>query len=480
MTARLLVVAVAVSLLAALALGAATGPVLAERPGARYLVGFRDKPGAADEAMVRGLGGEVIRGFDIVPALAVCLPERAVAAVARNPNVAYVEEDGLAYALEDVYPWGVTRVGADIVHATGNYGAGVNVAVLDTGITSTHPDLAVAGGVSFVAGVPGWEDDNGHGTFVAGVVAAMHNEIGIIGVAPAVNLYAVKVLNAQGSGYVSDIVAGIDWVRTNGMKVVNMSLGTTTDYATMRQACDNAYTSGLLLVAPSGGSGVAGGVAYPARYESVIACAAIDQNNQWAPFSTIGPEVELSAPGVQIYSTYGSGGYATMSGTSFACPHVAGVAALVFAAHPSYTNVQVRWAMDSTAIDLGAPGHDPYYGWGLVYAPDAVAWVPPVPALTVTVATDKTTYSGSPAKVTITTSVTDPAGGPAKGASVSLVITNPLASRKTASGTTGSNGKFVYSYTLYSTDPKGTYEVTATATKTGYTPGSGSTSFVYK
>ncbi len=480
MRVRLLSVGVAVVLLAAMALGAGSGPALAEKPGARYLVGFRERPEAADEAMIRGLGGEVVRGFDIVPALAVCLPAKAVPAVAQDPRVAYVEEDGLAYALQDVYPWGVTRVGADVVHATGDYGEEVHVAILDTGIASTHPDLHVAGGISFVSGVPSWEDDNGHGTFVAGIVGALHNEVGIIGVAPAASLYAVKVLNAQGSGYVSDIVAGIDWARTNGTRVVNMSLGTSTDYATLRAACDNAYASGLLLVAPSGGTGASGTVGYPARYESVIACAAIDQNNQWATFSTIGPEVELSAPGVQIYSTYGSSGYATMSGTSFSCPHVAGVAALVFSAHPTYTNVLARWAMDATAVDLGTPGRDIYYGYGLVNAPAAIAWVPPTPALTVKVTPDKTVYSGSPVTVTITTSVADPTGGPVKGAAVSLVIVNPLGAKRTAAGTTGTDGKYVYSFVLYSTDPKGTYKVTATATKAGYAAGTGSTSFAYK
>ncbi len=472
--------------------GASAGPgspATAAPPQGYYLVGFKGLP---DQALVRSLGGEIRHSYTIVPALAARLPEAAAAALRGNPNVAYVEPDGLAYALDggpayvlaDTIPWGVDRIDADLVHATGNLGQGVNVGIIDTGIDSDHPDLAVAGGVTFVAGTTTWEDDHGHGTHIAGIAAALANGSGIVGVAPGCSLYAIKVLNAQGSGYWSDVVAGIDWAVANGLQVINMSLGGPTDVTTLREACDNAYAAGLVLVAPTGGSGDAGSgdnVGYPARYDSVIAVAATDASDLRAPFSSTGPSVELAAPGVNIYSTYLGGGYMTMSGTSMACPHVAGVAALVFCANPSFSGADVRWAMDSTAIDLGPPGRDNWYGYGLVYAPAAVGGSPPPPALSVAVATDKAAYSGKTVRVKVTTTVTDPGGLAVSGVAVHLDIVAPGGATRTADGATGADGKWFYSFYLYSSkDPKGTYTVTATASKTGYTPGTGQTTFVYK
>jgi subtilisin family serine protease len=372
---RWLTAASAVLLAAALVAGAfAPQAVLAARDMERYMVGFRTLP---DAGLIQDLGGEVIHSYRIVKALAVRLPEQAVEALAAHPDVAYVEPDPVAYAVGETLPWGVDRIDADVVQDGGNYGTGVKVAILDTGIDLDHPDLAVAGGATFVEGTTSPDDDNGHGTHVAGTVAALvGNGIGVIGVAPEAALYAVKVLDSGGSGSYSDIVAGIDWAVANGMQVINMSLGGRFDSQTLQDACDNAYAAGVLLVAAAGNSGNPAGkgdnVAYPARYSSVIAVAATDSSDKRASFSSTGPDVELAAPGVDILSTYNDGDYATFSGTSMASPHVAGVAALVIAANPDFTNVDVRNAMNSTAIDLGSAGRDNQYGYGLVYAPDAV------------------------------------------------------------------------------------------------------------
>ncbi|RJQ07896.1 MAG: peptidase S8/S53 subtilisin kexin sedolisin, partial [Bacillota bacterium] len=472
-TVLVAVVLVAATLVPATALAAPTKT--------RYLVGFRGQP---DVGLVRAFGGEIIHSYRIVPALAVRLPDAAAAALAANPRVAYVDEDGIMHAIGDTLPWGVDRIDADVVQAGGNSGSGVKVGILDTGIDLDHPDLHVAGGATFVDGTSAPDDDNGHGTHVAGTVAALANGTGVIGVAPAAALYAVKVLDSGGSGYISDIVAGIDWAVTNGMKVINMSFGGSSDDATLRAACDNAYAAGVLLVAAAGNSGNPAGkgdnVSYPARYSSVIAVAATDQSDKRASFSSTGPDVELAAPGVDILSTYYGGGYATASGTSMACPHVVGVAALVYYANAGYSNADVRNAMTSTAIDLGTAGRDTLYGYGLVYAPDAVGGGSSPPpssgSLAVTVTTDKSSYVMGET-VTITVTVVDENGAAVGDASVHLDIVTASGKTRTADGTTGTDGTAVFSYKTKVPDGKGTYTVTATASKSGYTSASATTSF---
>jgi len=351
----------------------------------RVLIGFKGLP---DAALVHAHGGRINHIFSLIPVISAEIPLAARDALARNPNVAYVEDDGVAHALGEVEPvvadaatdtqtiqWNITKIGADQVWGT-TAGAGVNVAILDTGIDVDHPDLKVMGGINFITPGASYDDDNGHGTHCAGIVAALNNTIGVVGVAPAANLYAVKVLDASGSGSYTAIAQGIEWAVNNGMDVISMSLGGSQTSTTLQQACDAAYANGVLLVAAAGNEGKKNtkldNVSYPAKYDSVIAVAATDINDVRATFSSTGPAVEVAAPGVSIYSTYFGGGYATMSGTSMACPHVSGLAALVLAAHPSWTNVQVREAIDMTCVDLGEVGRDWLYGYGRIWAPGAV------------------------------------------------------------------------------------------------------------
>ncbi len=455
-----------------------SGAAAAAPQNGRYFVGFRGLP---DQALVRGVGGEIVHSYSIIPAVAAKLPPAAVEALRNNPNVEYVEPDGVCHATADTIPWGISRVQADLVQAGGNYGAGVKVAIIDTGIDIHHTDLAVAGGYSCVSYTTSYDDDAGHGSHVAGTVAALANGTGVIGCAPQASLYAVKVLDSTGSGTWTDVVEGIDWATANGMDIINMSLGGSSGTTALQQACDNAYAAGVLIVCSAGNSGTTDGtgdnVGYPARYDSCIAVAATDSSDVRAYFSSTGPAVELAAPGVTIYSTYYTGGYTTMSGTSMASPHVAGVAALVMAANPSFTNVQVRNALDSTAIDLGDPGRDPWYGYGLVNAPAACGGGGPTPTLTVAVSTDKPIYTLGQT-VVITTLVTDQSGAAVSGAAVTLTIVTPKNKTKTATGTTGADGKFVYSYKPKSSDGRGTYTVTSRATKTGYTAGQATCTFV--
>ncbi len=376
------VVMVCLILASVLAVGAVAQP--SEK--VPVIVGFKDKP---DADLIRAHGGRIKYMYNLIPAIACKLPEQAIDALKNNPKVAYVEVDGVVESIDEVLPWGVDRIDAELEHPY-NKGTGVKISVIDTGIDYNHPDLDsnYKGGYDFVNDDADPMDDHGHGTHVAGIIAAEDNEIGVIGVAPESSLYALKALNSRGRGYVSDIVAAIDWSVSYGMQIISMSIGTNTNYMSIRTACDNAYAAGLLLVAAGGNDATPWSVRlgwdtidYPARYDSVIAVGATQSNDARAIWSSTGPELELAAPGVGIYSTYWDDTYATLSGTSMACPHVTGTAALVFKTpvDPAYDSdgdgawdaVEVRKKLQDTADDLGDPWRDPWYGYGLVDADEA-------------------------------------------------------------------------------------------------------------
>ncbi|RLG26751.1 subtilisin [Methanosarcinales archaeon] len=349
------------------------------------MIGFKDKP---DPGLIRAYGGEIKYEYHIVPAIAASLPEQAIAALKNNPNIAHIEPDCEVAIAEEVLPFGIDRIDAELVwngteggHDVGlgrNAGDGIKIAILDTGIDYTHPDLAnnVKGGVSFVDYTTDYMDDNGHGTYCAGIAAAEDNDIGVIGVAPKAHLYAVKVLDSNGIGYVSALTKAVEWSRDNDMDVISMSLCTISDSISLHLACNQAQELGTVVVAASGNDN--SWVKYPAKYGSVIAVGATDNNNEKAGFSNFGPELELAAPGVGIYSTSLGGGSTTKSGTSAACPHVSGAAALVFASDIDtaydmdgdgiWDATEIRKKLQDTARDLGDPGRDDYYGYGLVDA----------------------------------------------------------------------------------------------------------------
>jgi subtilisin len=272
-------------------------------------------------------------------------------------------------------PWNITMINAPRAWARGYQGTGMKVAVLDTGI-SNHPDLVISGGVSFVPGVVSYNDGHSHGTHCAGIIAARNNAIGVVGVAPLASLYAVKVLSDTGSGQTSWILAGMAWARQNRMNVVSMSLGSESCQSTAyTNAIAQLNAAGVTVVCAAGNSGGKNFkcVNSPANSLGSIAVAAVDVNKVIASFSSHGISccppganpVSISAPGVSINSTV-PGGYNFKSGTSMACPHVAGAAALVKQRFPAFTPAQIKAKLMATAADLGAPGNDEFYGAGLV------------------------------------------------------------------------------------------------------------------
>jgi subtilisin family serine protease len=209
--------------------------------------------------------------------------------------------------------------------------------------------------------------------------ASTNNGVGVAGVDWGANILPVKVLDAAGNGTYANIAAGIAWATDHGAQVINMSFGGANPSATLENAVNYAFTHGVIQVAATGNTG-SGSVYYPAAYAPVIAVAATDSFNSWAGFSNYGTGVTVAAPGVQIYSANLGGGYILRSGTSMAAPHVAGLAAILRGI-PGNGPDRVRTIIQSTALDLGAPGWDPYFGYGLIQMDAAIqlAWPTPTP-----------------------------------------------------------------------------------------------------
>jgi len=248
-------------------------------------------------------------------------------------------------------PWGVKRVNAPGVWNT-TMGEGVKVAVIDTGIDYNHPDLKAvyAGGYNAVVSTKTPLDDQGHGTHVSGTIAAVRDAKGVVGIAPKVQLYAVKVLDANGSGSYSNIVDGIQWAVNNKMQVINMSLGGGSGTPALQKVMEAADKAGVTIVCAAGND--SGPVNYPAKYPQAIAVSASDSTDKLAYFSSRGAEIAFIAPGVDVPSTYKGSAYKTASGTSMASPHVAGLAAIAVAGGAN-TPAKVRAALKKAASSLG-------------------------------------------------------------------------------------------------------------------------------
>jgi len=287
----------------------------------------------------------VIHGFTaIVP------NQQVIDTLAKDPRVAYIEQDQQVQAFSQTLPTGINRIDADLSPVLSGDGDGRNVkadiAILDSGIDLSHPDLNVYVQKTFVSGTSSANDDNGHGTHVAGIAAAKDNGDGVVGVAPGARLWAIKVLDSTGSGFISTVIAGIDYIASfaNQVDVANLSFGCKCKSDALDTAINNAVAKGITVVAAVGNSHKDDSEFAPGNNPNVIAVSAIADSDgkcggvgastrdgpddSFAKFSNYGPTVDMAAPGVNILSTYKGSSYAYMSGTSMAAPHVAGAAAL--------------------------------------------------------------------------------------------------------------------------------------------------------
>jgi subtilisin len=330
-----------------------------------YVIVFNDTVDvpAAAQALEKAYGLQT--GFlyeHALKGMSAMVPEGRLIALQKDPRVKYVVEDMERSISAQTIPTGITRIFADTnseidIDGSDDYRVDVDVAVIDTGIDLQHPDLNVFDGINCAAGnilrtkcIAGADDDHYHGTHVAGTIGALDNGIGVVGVAPGARVWAVKVLNSQGSGYTSWIVAGIDWVAANAatIEVANMSLGGSGYNQAEYDAIQGAVDKGVAFAVAAGNSDADANNYSPAAFDNVLSVSALadfnglpgggaaptcrtDQDDTLADFSNWGSAVDIAAPGVCILSTYPleKGEYGTISGTSMASPHVAGALALL-------------------------------------------------------------------------------------------------------------------------------------------------------
>jgi subtilisin family serine protease len=385
----------AATVLAATMLAPVTAEAADDRGTARFIV-TTDPAGHASERDLRDRGAEDVRTLQYTPdALVVVASPRAAERIAKARGVTAIELDHvmsvqhhrddhcggprnqqLPHCNDDpgddpgdepaepgdpedpadptqVTPWGVSHIGAPDAWQTST-GAGAKVCVADTGIDKTHETLDYVAGENFHTSHPrghnldpkAYGDRNGHGTHVAGTVAARNNGLGVVGVAPEADLLVAKVLGDNGSGSISQIVEGLNWCQREGADVINMSFAGGYS-ATLQTTVTDIAAKGVVLVAATGNQGNTS-ASYPAGYAEVIGVGATDDQDVVAGFSNRGEE--LNAPGVQVLSSVPGDAYEKWNGTSMASPHVAGVAALLVGEHDA---AGVRSTLTSTAESIG-------------------------------------------------------------------------------------------------------------------------------
>ncbi|MGB6532626.1 MAG: S8 family peptidase, partial [Candidatus Nitrosopolaris sp.] len=347
--------------------------VLSDTIPHQYIVvlknGVTENPQSVAQQAI-GMGAHVPFVYDsAIKGFTINIPNKLVLnSILSNPLVDFVEPDVKVQAFSQGVSTGYSRVGGplsvlDSSHPQVSVNAGI--AIIDTGIDLTHPNLNVYRQVSFIPGTSTANDDNGHGTAVAGIAAAEDNSVGVVGIAPGARLWAIKVLDSSGTGSMSTIIQGIDYVTQNAgqIDVANLSFGCKCTSAALDTAINNSVAAGVTFVVAAGNSGEDASSWSPASNPNVISVAAIADSDgkcgglgpktpygpddSLASFSNFGSKVTIAAPGVNIHSTYIGGSYATLTGTSVAAPFVTGAAALYRSLHPTATPAQVRSALVS-------------------------------------------------------------------------------------------------------------------------------------
>jgi serine protease len=398
---------------------ALAAPARGEDAGREIIIKF--KPGFAEPAKTalgKACGGSELRTFYRDHFRVLTLPAGAnmqsvLAVLSRHPSIVYAEPNYRVRAFstpdDERYPqqWNFRLINMEAAWNTST-GSGVTVAVLDSGISPYGTDgfggRLLDGYNAFLNIQSRWQDFHSHGTHVAGTIGQETNndKIGVAGIAYGAWLLPVKVLNRSGYGSNATLAAGIRWAADNGADIINMSLGSASGGRALKEAVEYAYERGVVIVAASGNDASADtltAVSYPAAYEQVIAVGAVDSMKKRAFYSNGGPSLALVAPGGSPDDFNADGaadavlqetfqlhlgfvrfdigwGYYSMMGTSMASPHVAGVAALIKSVHPDWGPDEIRQALTDTAVDLGDPGRDDAFGYGLIDAAAALAYTP--------------------------------------------------------------------------------------------------------
>jgi subtilisin len=363
----------------------------------RYIVVFKDTvadPTSRANGMAQAHGLSIHHTYtSALKGFAATIPPARLERIKADADVAYVWADGVVTidgkpgggGGAQTLPTGINRIDGELSSTISGNGAGsvnVDVAVIDTGIDLSHPDLNVVGGVNCSTG-SSYADGNGHGSHVAGTIGAKDDGVGVVGVAPGARLWAVRVLNNAGSGSWSSIICGIDWVtaRAGTIEVANMSLGGTGSDTgcgkndALHDAICRSVSAGVTYAVAAGNETDDAKNHVPAAYDEVITVSALadfnglpgggaaatcraDQDDSFASFSNYGADVDIIAPGVCILSTWKGGGYNTISGTSMASPHVAGAAALYKSSNPGASPAQVKSALQNAGTTDWSNGDD--------------------------------------------------------------------------------------------------------------------------
>jgi thermitase len=370
----------------------ATDAGLAEYAPQQLIIRFL--PGASSQALLAEISGKVFKQLKTFEAVLVTLPlgtslVDTIRRVQSASGVQYAEPNYIYRAFRipnDPFflmkQWGPQEINTPSAWDVTTGSSTSVVAIIDTGVSASHPDFGskILTGTNCVTPAGSTDDDNGHGTHVAGIAAAIgDNSIGIAGISWLSSILPIKVLDASGAGSAFDIACGLNFAArfaaaTPGDQVVaNMSLGGLAYSQMLKDAVDLAISDNVVVIAAAGNDGKAT-VRFPAGYPGVMAVGATDPTNARAVFSSYGSQLSVVAPGVDIYSTLPGATYGYKTGTSMAAPHVSGVAALVRAKNPTFTAAQVRSQIERTAISLpaGSTGLNPQFGWGLVNAAAAV------------------------------------------------------------------------------------------------------------
>ncbi len=307
--------------------------------------------------------------------------QATIEALQSSPLVEYAEPNHFVYA--QAIPndsnfglqWGLAKINAPQAWDVVTGSQSITIAIVDSGIDNTHPELVskVVPGYDFINNDPVAEDDCGHGTHVAGIIGAeTNNGLGVAGLYWGARLMPLKVLKMQSGGCGGDyydVANAVAYAANHGAQIINLSLGGIDDELTMRNAVDYAYGKGCLMVAAAGNNGSTAPF-YPAAYDKVIGVAGTTETDGWGGYNH-SFYVAVSAPGRNVYSTE-PGYYGYKSGTSVATPHAAGLAALIWSVHPTYTADQVRAHLEQSTVDLGSSGWDEYFGYGRIDACGAV------------------------------------------------------------------------------------------------------------
>ena len=314
--------------------------------------------------------------------------DKVLQAVMKIPEVDYVQPDIKVTAFVQSLPTGIDRADGDLSSTKSGDGSGVvdvDIGIMDTGIDPNHPDLNVYKQVSFVSGTSSGNDDNGHGTAVAGVAAAKDNSQGVVGVAPGARLWAIKVLDSNGIGFMSDLIEGIDYVTQHAkeIEVVNLSFGGDGSSDALHTAIIKSVSAGVTYVTAAGNEAKDASSVIPASFPEVIAVSAIvdidgkcgakssisttaGKDDTFASFSNYGSVIDIAAPGVLIKTTTKGDSYSSFTGTSAATPHVTGAAALYKSQHPEATPSDIRSALislgSSPATTCDGNGHGYFTG----------------------------------------------------------------------------------------------------------------------